>query len=358
MTQSAAVKQPRHQDFQQDGASNWLESGRSPSGVGERVRFHDYHPTPADVRADVLAGLGQPNKRLPPKLFYDQAGSRLFDAITELPEYYPTRTEIGILRDHGTEMADRLGRGCVLIELGSGSSLKIQILLAALQPQVYVPVDISRDHLLESADALATRFPRLSIHAACADYSAPFKLPLKPDWPHLSAFFPGSSIGNFDPREAEHFLERVARLLGKGGRLLIGVDLRKDQATLNAAYNDAQGVTAAFNLNLLTRINRELEGNFDLNTFAHKAFFNEAESRIEMHLLSLANQRVQVSGQGFEFLEGELIHTENSYKYSIADFQNLARDAGFEPEQVWTDQENLFSVHCLRVISVSPLIAA
>ena len=258
-------------------------------GAGERIRFHDAHPAPADVRADVLAGLGQPRKRLPPKLFYDQAGSRLFDAITELPEYYPTRTEIEILREHGAEMADHLGRGCVLIELGSGSSLKIQILLAALQPRVYVPVDISRDHLLDSAHALAARFPQLSIHATCADYSVPFQLPLEPDWPQLAAFFPGSSIGNFDPEEAGRFLERVARLLGEGGRLLIGVDLRKDPAILNAAYNDAQGVTAAFNLNLLTRINRELEGDFDLAAFAHRAFFNEDRSRIEMHLVSLAD---------------------------------------------------------------------
>ncbi|MBK5963014.1 L-histidine N(alpha)-methyltransferase [Thiocystis minor] len=352
MTQHAAVKQPRYQELHPEGADTGSQTTDASGGAQGRIRFHDYHPTPADVRAEVLAGLGQSNKRLPPKLFYDQPGSRLFDAITELPEYYPTRTEIGILRDHGAAMADRLGRGCVLIELGSGSSLKIQTLLAALQPRVYVPIDISRDHLRESAHALAERFPTLSIHAACADYSVPLQLPLDPGWRDLAAFFPGSSIGNFDPEEARRFLVRIAQLLGAGGRLLVGVDLRKDPTILNAAYNDAQGVTAAFNLNLLTRINRELAGDFDLNAFAHRAFFNASMSRIEMHLVSLAEQRVQVSGQDFAFREGETIHTENSYKYGIADFQSLARDAGFESEQIWTDPGELFSVHCLRVTGV------
>ncbi|MBK1719682.1 L-histidine N(alpha)-methyltransferase [Thiocystis violacea] len=322
------------------------------AAVGEtddRIAFFDFHPTTADVRAEVLDGLGQTQKRLPPKLFYDQLGSRLFDAITELPEYYPTRTEIAILRDHGSEMADRLGRENVLIELGSGSSLKIQTLLAALGPSVYVPVDISRAHLLESAQALARRFPTLRIRAACADYSGPFDLPLESDWKSLAAFFPGSSIGNFDPHDARSFLKRVGRVLGSGGRLLVGVDLRKDPAVLNAAYNDAQGVTAAFNLNLLTRINRELGGDFNLDAFAHRAFFNAAASRIEMHLVSLADQEVRIGDQGFVFRRDETIHTENSYKYGIEDFQALARDAGFASEQVWTDGARLFSVHCLRV---------
>lgn len=317
--------------------------------IESRVRFFDFHPTTADVRAEVLEGLSRPRKRLPPKLFYDQQGSRLFDAITELPEYYPTRTEIRILRDHGAAMADRLGRGCVLIELGSGSSLKIQTLLAALQPRVYIPIDISRAHLLESAQALAERFPELSIRAACADYSGPFELPLEPEWRDLAAFFPGSSIGNFDPDDARAFLKRVGRVLGPGGRLLIGVDLKKERAVLDAAYNDAQGVTAAFNLNLLTRLNRELGADFEVDAFRHRAFFNEESSRIEMHLVSRGNQRVRVAGQVFDFRLGESIHTENSYKYGIEDFQRLARPAGFVSEQVWTDADDLFSVHCLRV---------
>lgn len=313
------------------------------------IRFFDDHPTPADVRAEVLAGLSQPRKRLPPKLFYDLEGSRLFDAITELPEYYPTRTEIGILREHGGAMADRLGRGHVLIELGSGSSLKIQTLLEALQPSVYLPVDISKEHLLESAHALSKRFPRLAIRAACADYSASFRLPLEPHWTNLAAFFPGSSIGNFDPVDAARLLARVAKMLGPGGRLLIGVDLPKDPLILNAAYDDAQGVTAAFNINLLARINRELGADFDLTTFRHHAFFNSDESRVEMHLVSRIDQMVRVDGESFHFHAGETIHTENSYKYDIETFHRLAAGAGFAAEQVWCDRDELFSVHCLVV---------
>ncbi|MCG6984573.1 MAG: L-histidine N(alpha)-methyltransferase [Thiocapsa sp.] len=358
MTHLGALQRPnpgRHpQATTEEGQGGGRRSGQ-PSGS---VRFFDYRPTPADVCAEVLEGLGRPAKRLSPKLFYDQHGSRLFDAITELPEYYPTRTEIGILREYGSEMADRLGRDNVLIELGSGSSLKIQILLAALRPRTYLPVDISREHLLESAYALAERFPGLAIRAACADYSAPFRLPLEPDWTDLAAFFPGSSIGNFDPDDARLLLRRVAGLLGAGGRLLIGVDLPKDPAILNAAYDDAQGVTAAFNLNLLTRINRELDGDFDLDAFAHRAFFNAAESRVEMHLVSRVDQRVRVAGAAFDFRAGETIHTESSYKYGTEVFKRLARDAGFLSEQVWTDPEGLFSVHCLRVRGVRPAACA
>jgi len=321
---------------------------KGEDGVARRVRFFDYHPTPSDVRSEVLRGLGQAQKRLPPKLFYDQHGSQLFDAITELPEYYPTRTEIEILRQHGAGIADRLGRGKVLIELGSGSSLKIQVLLDALQPRLYIPVDISRDHLLDSARALAARFPELWIRAACADYSVPFELPLDGDGGEPAAFFPGSSIGNFEPDEARRLLRRIARLLGEGGRLLIGVDLRKDPAILHTAYNDSQGVTAAFNLNVLTRINRELGGDFDPGAFAHRAVFNEVEYRVEMHLVSQQAQRVAVAGEVFDFARGESIHTENSYKYAIGDFHRLAATAGFDAEAVWTDPDQLFSVHCLR----------
>jgi dimethylhistidine N-methyltransferase len=300
------------------------------------------------MRAEVLAGLSQPQKRVPPKLFYDQRGSRLFDAITELPEYYPTRTEIGILERNGAEIADLLGRGATLVELGSGSSRKIQVLLEALRPALYVPVDISREHLLESANHLAVRFPALDIQAVCADYSSPIHLPLASAGAGCAAFFPGSSIGNFDPDHARRFLMRVGDLLGPGGRLLIGVDLIKDTRILNAAYNDAQGITADFNLNLLRRINRELGGDFRPETFRHRASYVTAESRIEMHLVSRAEQRVRVAGEDFSFREGESIHTENSYKYSVERFHALARRAGFAPERVWTDDGNLFSVHCLR----------
>lgn len=324
-----------------------VEAGQA---IAERVRFHDLHPTIADLRTEVLEGLGSPTKHLPPKLFYDEAGSRLFDAITELPEYYPTRTEIEILRTHGPAMAERLGRDTVLVELGSGSSLKIQTLLAVLQPRIYMPVDISRGHLLKSAEALAARFPTLQIHAVCADYSVPFQLPVEPGTQPLAAFFPGSSIGNFEPDQAHLLLSRVAMMLGPGGRLLVGVDLRKEASILDAAYNDAQGVTAAFNRNLLTRINRELAGDFVPDRFAHRAFFNAVESRVEMHLVSLVEQRVQVADRTFTFRCDESIHTESSYKYSIASFQRLAEQAGFAPEAVWTDPRGLFSVHCLRVL--------
>ncbi|SDW44566.1 L-histidine N(alpha)-methyltransferase [Thiocapsa roseopersicina] len=349
MTQFSALQRSETELFPQETTDREASNQRRSLQTPGSIRFFDYRPTPADVRAEVLEGLGRPAKRLSPKLFYDQRGSQLFDAITELPEYYPTRTEIGILREYGSEMADLIGRDNVLIELGSGSSLKIQTLLAALQPSVYMPVDISKEHLLESAHALAERFPGLSIRAACADYSAPFKLPMEPDWTDLAAFFPGSSIGNFDPDDARLLLGRVAELLGTGGRLLIGVDLPKDPAILNAAYDDAQGVTAAFNLNLLTRINRELEGNFDLDAFTHRAFFDTDSSRVEMHLVSRVEQRAEVAGSTFDFRAGETIHTENSYKYGIDHFHRLAGDAGFVAEQVWTDKQGLFSVHCLRV---------
>jgi dimethylhistidine N-methyltransferase len=316
--------------------------------MNERVHFYDFHPKPADMRAEVLAGLSRPQKAIPPKFFYDRRGSQLFDAITELPEYYPTRTEIGILERHGEEMAALLGRDAVLVELGSGSSLKIRVLLSALRPAVYVPVDISREHLLSSAGELAAAFPRLEVHAACADYSVPFDLPAVEDGRPRAAFFPGSSIGNFDPPDAVRFLTRVAALVGAGGRLLVGVDLRKDVEVLHAAYNDAQGVTADFNRNLLARINRELGADFDLEAFRHEAFFNEEASRVEMHLVTDGPQAVRVAGQAFAFAPGESIHTECSYKYSIAGFQALARRAGFAPERVWTDDDGLFSVHCLR----------
>jgi dimethylhistidine N-methyltransferase len=316
-----------------------------------KVHFHDLHPTPADMRADVHHGLALPQKRLSPKYFYDAHGSRLFDAICQLPEYYPTRTEIGILRRHGAAMAERLGRDALLVELGSGSSLKIRVLLAALRPAVYMPVDISREHLRHSAETLAATFPSLQVHAVCADYSIPFRLPVDDHEHPRAAFFPGSSVGNFEPLDAECLLRRTGELLGPGGRLLVGVDLVKDQQVLEAAYNDADGVTADFNLNLLARINRELDADFDVTGFRHSAWFNAELSRIEMHLVSTREQKVSVAGRSFAFREGESIHTECSYKYSIEGFHRLARHAGFEPEQVWTDADRdrppLFSVHCL-----------
>jgi len=312
------------------------------------VHFYDYHPPVADFRAEVLDGLTQTPKRVSPKYFYDQRGSELFDAITELPEYYPTRTELGILEDKGEAIADFLGDECMLVELGSGSSRKIRTLLDALEPAAYVPLDISRDHLLGSARALAADYPDLEVHAACTDYSGDFQLPELPEHLPRVAFFPGSSIGNFEPDDASRLLARLGRHLGEDGKLLIGVDLKKHNHILHAAYNDAQQVTAAFNLNLLERMNRELEADFDVELFEHQAYFNDDAGRIEMHLMSRIDQTVSVAGAQINFTAGETLHTESSYKYSIEEFQTLAEASGFVAGQVWTDEQQLFSVHCLR----------
>lgn len=312
------------------------------------VRFYDYHPPVTDFRTEVISGLTQSPKQLSPKYFYDQRGSELFEAITELPEYYPTRTELGILEDKGEEIAEFLGEDCALVELGSGSSRKIRVLLDALQPAAYVPMDISRDHLLDAAHALANDYPELEVHAACTDYSNDLRIPDLPEHMARAAFFPGSSIGNFEPEEAGRLLNRLGQALGENGRLLIGVDLKKQDQILHAAYNDEQQVTAAFNLNLLERMNRELGADFDIDGFEHRAWFNEAQGRIEMHLVSKLQQRICVGDTAIDFQEGESVHTESSYKYSVEEFQSLAEGSGFASDEVWTDDKDLFSVHCLR----------
>ena len=314
--------------------------------------FHDLKPTLECFQAAVLDGLAQKPKRLPSKFFYDRHGSALFDAITAQPEYYPTRTEIGLLRRHGGEMAELLGADLLLIELGSGSDVKIRVLLDALQPKVYMPVDISYEYLLQTATAIARDYPALSVQAVCADYTQPLALPevlSEIGGVRRAVFFPGSSIGNYEPDQAVALLRRIAVLLGRGGRLLIGVDLKKAPALLHAAYNDSLGVTDAFNRNLLVRVNRELGGDFDPGTFEHCAFYDRALGRIEMHLVARVAQRVQINGHSFDFAPGESIHTENSYKYSVAEFQALAVAGGYTGERVWQDDAALFSVHCLRV---------
>ena len=314
-------------------------------------RLHDLSPTTAQFRAAVLDGLAQPGKRLPCKFFYDAEGSRLFEAICELPEYYPTRTECRILEARAAELAGFLGPRVRLVEFGSGAGYKIRLLLRALvEPVSYVPVDISRGHLLMAATSLARDFPSLHIAPVCADYTQPFALPgsTARNVSTTAGFFPGSTIGNFTPEQAWHFLAQSRRLLGSGAWMIVGVDLHKDTEVLHAAYNDAAGVTAAFNLNLLQRINRELDGTFDLAAFRHEAFYNEAERRIEMHLVSVRAQTVAVGGETFAFAEGETIHTEDSYKYALADFQALAARAGFEPVAAWTDPAARFSTHVLR----------
>jgi len=313
------------------------------------IKFYDLHPSLANLKEEVLSGLSNQPKAFSPKFFYDREGSLLFDQITELPEYYPTRTEIALLEEYGAEMASQLGKKCLLLELGSGSSQKIRVLLDALKPTAYMPMDISKEHLWHSAKTLATDYPDLDIHAVCVDYSSDFKLPYYPEQIPKAAFFPGSSIGNFEPQHAKKLLRRVSQLLGEEGALLIGVDLKKEPEVLNAAYNDAQGVTAAFNLNVLARINRELEASFDLSCFNHHAFYNKAVGRVEMHLVSNTQQTVEIEGNCFQFAKGETIHTECSYKYTVEEFQQLAEEVNFKPQQVWLDSAKLFSIHCLQV---------
>ncbi|MFN3233411.1 MAG: L-histidine N(alpha)-methyltransferase [Alphaproteobacteria bacterium] len=298
----------------------------------------------------VVDGLSQDQKQLPCKFFYDAEGSKLFDAICELDEYYPTRTELGLLQNHCGEISDLIGPGAELIEFGCGSLQKIRILLAAMDtPAGFVPIDISREHLLLSAEDLAAEFPALSIRPVVADYTQPLDLPVQDNVAKRVGFFPGSTIGNFTREEAVRFLKVVAGILGRGGELLIGVDLKKDTAILNAAYNDQKGVTAAFNLNILERINRELGGDFDIDAFRHNAFYASDQGRIEMHIESLKDQTVKINGSSFDFESGETIHTENSHKYGVEEFVRHAGMAGFVPVQTWTDEKKLFSIHYLRV---------
>jgi dimethylhistidine N-methyltransferase len=311
------------------------------------VRFYTFLPSAERLREDVLAGLALPQKNIPPKYFYDEQGCRLFEAICELPEYYLTRTETAILRGNVADIAQFVGPDAELIEYGSGVQAKTRILIQALQTRLYVPIDIAIDTLRVSSNELAGRFPWLNVVGICADYTRPLALPEFAGVPirRKAAFFPGSTIGNFTPPEALQFLKQARRAVGAGGALLIGVDLKKDKATLDAAYADAKGVTARFNLNLLQRINRELDADFQMNRFRHKAFYDPSQGRVEMHLESLVAQVARVAGQRFDFAPGETIHTEISCKYSIGEFQELGKRAGFSPEKVWTDPEQLFSVH-------------
>jgi dimethylhistidine N-methyltransferase len=297
---------------------------------------------------DVVTGLMARPKRLSPKYFYDEAGARLFEQITALPEYYPTRAELSILSDNAAAIARFIPDGAALIEFGSGSSKKARVLLAAA-PKVsaYVPVDISSEMLVEEAQALRRDYPKLKVLPVEADFTKPFRLPAALSNVPRTGFFPGSTIGNFEPHEACSFLRHARQILGAGSTLIIGVDLVKDKDALNAAYDDAAGITAKFNLNLLTRINRELGANFDLTSFSHEAFYNSERNRIEMHLASKKRQKVRVAGRTIDFRAGETIHTENSYKYTLESFGALARGAGWTPAAVWTDTNGYFSVQAL-----------
>ena len=297
---------------------------------------------------DVIAGLTARPKRLSPKYFYDETGARLFEDITALPEYYLTRCELQILRERATDIARFFPSDSALIEFGSGSSKKVRILLAAAPTiAAYVPVDISCQMLVQEAEELRRDHPRLAVLPVEADFTQPFSLPATAAEMAHTGFFPGSTIGNFEPHEACAFLRHAGRMLGRGAALIIGVDLVKDAKILNAAYNDAAGLTAKFNLNLLARINRELDGDFDLASFDHHAFYNRERHRIEMHLVSKKRQRVSVAGRGVEFRAGETIHTENSYKYTLEYFTALARGSGWIPVAAWTDAGANFSIHAL-----------
>ncbi|MCZ6912813.1 MAG: L-histidine N(alpha)-methyltransferase [Proteobacteria bacterium] len=315
------------------------------------ITLIDYHPPSGDIRQEVLDGLAQPQKRLSPKWFYDEEGSRLFDQITRLPEYYPTRTELGILHTHIAEMAGMIGSCVAIVEFGAGSSVKIRILLDILEtPAAFIPVDISGEHLLDAARQLAMDYPDLEILPVCADFTQPFDLPVPVAAVNRNlVFFPGSTIGNFDLEQARQLLKVMAIEAGAGGGLLIGVDLKKDPATLESAYNDDAGVTADFNLNLLVRLNREIGADFDLGQFTHRAIYSEDKGRIEMHLVSEKDQSVNIDGQLIEFLAGEHILTECSHKYELQEFADLAGEAGFNIRKVWTDPERMFSVQYLEL---------
>ena len=325
-----------------------IGTGEALREAGEPFQFHDAPSTAADLRAEVMRGLARHPKSIPPKFFYDQRGSELFDAICRLPEYYLTRTETEILRTCAPDIARLIGPGAVLVEFGSGATEKVRLLLDALAPAGYLGIDISREFLTAATARLARDCPWLPVHAACADFSQALSLQYPPAHSRRLVFFPGSSIGNFTPAESVEFLARQRPLVGADGGFVIGVDLKKDERVLHAAYNDAAGVTAAFNLNLLVRIKRELGAHVDIAGFTHEAPYNAGAGRIEMYLVSRQEQVIGIDDREFHFAAGERLHTENSYKYTVAEFQELARRAGYEPTAVWTDAVDRFSVHYLR----------
>ncbi len=314
----------------------------------ETVIGYDLYTPQQNMRLEVIEGLMREQKVLPAKYFYDHIGSQLFEQITQQPEYYPTRTELAILEQHRAEIAQSIGDVHTLIEYGSGSSRKIQMLLETFTHlDTYMPIDISKDFLMESARQLSERYPALHIKAVCGDYSQAISLPVEESQKRV-IFFPGSTIGNFEPEEAMHFLRHSSRILESGDGFLIGVDLKKSTDVLERAYNDAAGVTAAFNLNMLTHLNQMLEGTFDVTRFEHHAFYNEEKGRIEMHLRSQLDQLVQVGDVTVPFKQGETVHTENSYKYSKEEFETLARQSGFHSVNCWIDDDERFSVHYLE----------
>jgi len=312
------------------------------------IQSYDFYIEKENMRDEIVKGLSAPVKTISSKFLYDHKGSELFEMITELEEYYPTRTEMKIFNEKIQEITLSVGNVHTLIEYGSGSSNKIKALLHNFTSlKEYVPIDISREYLFQSSLELAMLFPHITIKAVCGDYTGPLTLPLEAEGKKV-IFFPGSTIGNFEPVDVRKFLMKSAQLLEEGDGFLIGVDMKKDLLTLEQAYDDRKGVTSAFNLNLLTRLNRELGANFNEEQFEHLAYYNEEKGRIEMHLESQCNQTVKIGEREFSFVEGETIHTENSYKYAIGEFQTIALECGFKPNKVWTDEEEKFSVHYLE----------
>ncbi len=316
-----------------------------------RAAVLDLEPAKLDFLREVMAGLSSEPRTLPCKFFYDRRGAELFQKICDLPEYYITRTELKILQTDGADMASHLGTGIELIGLGTGAGTKTRILLEQLrEPAAYIPVDISSGQLAQSTALFHQLFPGLEILPVCADYLQPVPLPSpKQTGGRRVVYFPGSTIGNFEPQIALVFLRRIAKLCQPGGGLLIGVDLQKDPGILERAYNDRRGVTAQFNLNLLARINRELGADFDLHRWKHRAVYNSAEGRIEMHLLSETDQSVRLADEQFDFRTGETIITEFSYKHTPEGFNALARQAGFAADKMWTDESHLFGVFYFTV---------
>lgn len=316
------------------------------------VKMLEHEIGQVDERSDILDGLNQDQKQLSPKYFYDETGSRLFDQICDLPEYYLTRTELGIMREHVEAMTGLMGPRASIIELGSGSSLKTRILLDHVEePAAYVPVDISRDHLLKTAGCLADDYPEIEILPVCADFTQSFELPepaVEPDR-HV-VYFPGSTIGNFSRDDAIDLLKQVRQVVNGNGALLVGVDLIKPRKVVEAAYNDTAGVTAKFNKNILARINRDHAGAFDPSRFKHDAVYDEEHHRIEMRLISCEEQDIPIAGQSIHFEKGEYIVTEHSHKYSLDEFGSIGEEAEFSLKDIWTDPDQLFSVQFLEAI--------
>ena len=315
----------------------------------DNVVFSDLHPRVGNRRQEIISGLQRKQKSIDPKFFYDIRGSELFEQITDLPEYYPTRTERHILTRDAKAMAECCGKKCVLIEPGSGSSEKVRLLLDSLLPAAYVPMDISADFLKQSAIQLAEEYPWLKVHAFCTDFARQEKEPRGLPGGKRVIFYPGSTLGNMKPADAIGFLKNLGHWVQPDGGVLIGIDMHKSTRVLEAAYNDEQGVTALFNLNVLNNINAIVDANFDTNHFSHLAFYNEEEYRIEMHLVSKIDQVVKVGDTNLELARGEAIHTENSYKYTPESFQNVAQEAGFVIRSSWYDDQRLFGVHYLEL---------